>query len=531
VRPLLFLSRYRGVLFACLLFVVIFAAVYANTPLRPYATLHVPETCHVMRFSPDGGTLLTAGYAPPMGDDRFVKGPTRVWDVLSGTERFALSPDWTFDPQKVCFSPDGRLFAADQAGWELKVWDARTGDMETLYPGDHVGEIFRFSPDGEFLIFETGSDRDRLEFWNVQSRQQAYSLKESASEVTFSADGQSFVTTGRDSMDGTLSVTRVKLWKWDPSQGPVLEMSRCVMSSSIVFSPDLRAYATADGREISLWDMATGTRLFSEQFEESDAQCLCLRFLRGGKMLAAENYDGKTVVWDLAPTPRKVAEFTGPWLYRFWDESAYGAPSPDGQYLAVLLDDEDFPWQRRPNPPRVGARIIRLPTWQETGCVVMEGDCTRLDFHGRRHLAVTFSPDGKYLAVSGLEEPYREPYLNWLLPKPYNPFPASKGGELVRVWDVASRTHLMAFPESSVEFSPDGKVLAVLHDDHVIDLWQLPLEKDLLAVLLWTTAIWLPVVALGCLILWPRHRRKQASGGRPVEGTAAAGGPGRDAVS
>ena len=58
-----------------------------------------------------------------------------------------------------------------------------------------------------------------------------------------------------------------------------------------------------------------------------------------------------------------------------------------------------------------------------------------------------------------------------MIPPPYNPFSRTEQGRIARVWDVASRTQLAEFPRCSLRFSPDGKVLAALRDDQVIDLW------------------------------------------------------------
>ncbi len=225
-------------------------------------------------------------------------------------------------------------------------------------------------------------------------------------------------------------------------------------------------------------------------------------------MLSAESNFAKTLVWEVASTPRYVGEFIGDWPLSFRDDSGPGAPSPDGKYVAVPFNDDDIPWEQRPRPARAGARIINLTTLEEAGRLTVDDDRTPFDFHGRTCPTVTISPDGKLAAVGFLEEPRREPYLSWLLPPRYNPFPASQGGEVVRVWDVASRTHLMAFHKSSLQFSPDSKVLAVLHDDHIVDLWRLPFEKSLLPVFLWTTGIWLPIVAAPCLIVWRTKRRR-----------------------
>ena len=90
MTPLRYVFGHRAALLATLLFAAIFVAVYVCMPLRPYATLNLPATTHVLRFSPDGGTLLTVADDPPSGWGWIVKGPMRVWDVRTGVERLAL---------------------------------------------------------------------------------------------------------------------------------------------------------------------------------------------------------------------------------------------------------------------------------------------------------------------------------------------------------------------------------------------------------------------------------------------------------
>jgi len=520
LKILHFVFRHWAALLAALVFAAVFAAVYSATPLRPYATLQLPEMTHFLRFSPDGGTLLTVADVPPAGWYGKVKGPIRVWDVRTGVERLALAPGRTLNPDMICISPDSRLCTAGWIGQELDLWDLRTGETVAVPEKETFAYNIQFSPDGRFLIFQTvDADKD-IAFWDVVAKQPRYRIKADTFGPLFATDGKSFVITNFDSSvlkDDHYPYIGFKRWRWDPSQGPVLDVDRPVACTALAFSPDLRTYATADGREIALWDTATGDKRFSTELEEPDAYCQCLRFLRGGQMLSVENNRSKTLVWDLASSPCYVGAFTGPGLYRFRDVSGFGAPSPDGKYVAVPFNDDDIPWEERPRPPHAGARIIRLPTLEEAGRLTMDDHRTPFEMHGLTTPTVTISPDGKWAAVGFLEEPPHEPYLSWLLPWRFNPFPASKGGEVVRVWDVASRTPLMTFHESSLQFSPDGKVLAVLHDDRLIDLWRLPFEKDLLAVFLWTTGIWLSLVAVPCLLVWGLRRwsRSAAAGRRP----------------
>ena len=381
MQPTSWRSRIKIGVVVALLFTFVYSGVYWSTPPHPYTSLNLPEKTHDMRFSPDGSTLLTIGDGPWSEKGWIKMPPIRVWDVQSGVERFSVAADWSsIQREKVCFSPDGRLFAADQACYGLSVWDARTGEEFRVSPRICVGAVLRFSPDGRFLLFENRSDTDGLMyliFWDIRGRRELCRIEESTTQVVFAADGRSFATTHEEFTHNKNAFTRLSLWKLASSGRPTLEKMHNILASSVAFSPNLSTYAieNLEGGEFSLWQMADGVRRFADHVDEPDAWG-GLRFLKEGRILVAQNVNSKVIAWDASSDGKRIGFYFGqkPWM------GGCGEPSPDGRYVAIPFDDESDNLSVWPRSIDVGARLVKLPTLEEGGRFVMNGDREPLSF-------------------------------------------------------------------------------------------------------------------------------------------------------
>ena len=182
------------------------------------------------------------------------------------------------------------------------------------------------------------------------------------------------------------------------------------------------------------------------------------------------------MLWDATSIPKQIGPF-----------SETPIVSPDGEWLAIPLDS--------------GAKLVKTLAPEHEADLI--ANCDFGSYYGviindmKFYPTPSFSPDSKTIAVTGLFQSGKEPFLGKWLPKQYNPFPSDPGGSVVRVWDTESRQALLAISDcSEVRFWPDGQVLATLRDHTAIDLWKMPFRRSLLRILATAAITWLIVLSM-----------------------------------
>jgi WD40 repeat protein len=250
-------------------------------------------------------------------------GPARLWEDHTGTFLYAFNhPD---GPARAgAIAPDGKRIATAAANDSIRVWDARTGELQLQFPGHgkqsrYSGLALRFSPDGKTL-HSFGSD------YHVRSRDLAsgHVIRESDVRMrgtpledqnlseflttthlepwlpTFSADGSRLAYLVAD-------MGKVHVFDVDTGRARTPLKLTSLPACAPVFTPDgrLLTFAQAewegiggvfggghynpDGPLLSCWDLDTGEILWAQFLPGRD----CLAMAPDGRTFAMSRWKGR----------------------------------------------------------------------------------------------------------------------------------------------------------------------------------------------------------------------------------------------
>jgi len=413
-------------------------AVWDTAGARELARVCAGSWVTAFAFSPEG-QLLASGH----DDGRIV-----FWKV-PGLERAGELTGHDQSVSALAFTADGLQLASAGDDHLIRVWDVRTKDMlrESRGHTDRVPAM-AWHPNGEFLIsvgwdttarvWEPGKD-DPTMLLNAHSDQ--------VNAVAFSPDG---LLACADS-DFTIHV-----WE-DPRNAK----QKYVLNGhtdeirALAFNPSGTRLASAGAdRVVHIWDVTTGKLVAgpNPSARHSIAVSGPSMFSTAGTLLQAWNRDIGERTWPTdnseevhfvaaSPDGRRIAT-SGPTLdVKVWDVASkkvetvlthtrgpIGSPtfSPDGQLLATASVSDGLIWVWRMG---VSEAVLVIPE---------AADNSTLE-------AVAFHPNGRYLAVGGLD---------WL---------ATSGADgALCVWDLETRDKLLTLEAgvTAVCFDHTGRYLA-----------------------------------------------------------------------
>lgn len=290
---------------------------------------HGPYSCAI---SPNGSLVAAA-----------LRGSLRIWDALSGKQK------WQFDSRVAgpggpfAFSPDGSLIACANADATVSLWDLCSGrecahltrHCEEEIPEPGIGEreyivqpgvtACTFAPDGSWLV--TGSNMGLVRRWNVPTGSDSVRLARHARGVnacTVSPDGRYVVSASEDhTVRVSDPVSGTKLGSLEGHSGEVVQ---CITS------PDgTDILSASDDHTLRIWRVRSEAP-FSPVSKHGNIVSAC-SISPDGSFAATASWDGTIAISDTS-SGRRRAVCRG---HRGSVEDC--AVTPDGRSVISWSDD------------------------------------------------------------------------------------------------------------------------------------------------------------------------------------------------
>ena len=415
--------------------------------------------------------------------------------ATKGTSLFKLSTS-CMAVDSLAFSPSGTQLISsgigNNSGGVLEIWNPSTGLLLGNLPTGLASDIWSVavSKDGKTLadVGRGTSNAPNLELWSLTSGSRLKSVPLAATydafTVAFSSDGKTLGVGGASFNLASGQVLDIELYDSSTDTlAPPLAASGDA-TNSIAFSPDGKFLVVGSGFEVgntsygSLQQWAVGTQTLTKSFNvgPSPQEIDVVAFSPDGKTLAAGGYQGNLTLPLLGLWDANLGTQTAT-LATAATEVICLAYSPDGSILAVggQLDSQTS---------SLGIGVLELwnTSTKKLIASLPTGNNVKIG-----HL--TFSPDGKTLAVGG----------SGVDSQGSNPFGS------VELWDVPSQTLKTTLTKISsalfggLIFSKDAKTLydsgAVLDSSNqpvsgILESWNLTNGNRLLTYKTKLTAVY-----------------------------------------
>jgi len=256
-----------------------------------------PSPVASLAFSSDGKLLALGGW-----------NKVTLMNVVDGKESATLGRSRERGGtviHVVLFSPDGKtLITADMNS--LRAWDIETARLRSALL-DETKDFFQaeavaMSRDGKLLA--SGNNRGVVTLWDMDHERKQHSFpahgdKATVSALAFAPDDRILATAGQDA--------RTVLWQLSPTGGMPKEILTLKADTgginSIAFSPDGKLLATA-AYHVRVWNVATGKLLL--MIEGRRVRFGRVIFSPDGETLAAGADDGIVELWDMRKRTKRL---------------------------------------------------------------------------------------------------------------------------------------------------------------------------------------------------------------------------------
>lgn len=462
-------------------------------------------------FSPDSRLLAGAAADEASGDTNRVDRCVSVWDLTTGerTSHFSEHTDWVED---IAFSPCGEFLVSSGRDKSLRVWDLAKGVQKKVYTNSETDWGLPFySPEGQLLtaVFLHEEATETIDIWSVEPREKLQTIE----LVTGSVGAKWFhrcpqlaiaYALSSKQMDGktqTFPALREPHFPWPYPKVTWLDNQTLV--------------STRDYPGIELWDVVQKRpqeTLMKGKYIHTYTVLPC------GKILGS-NLRNETKVWDVSKPDHPIVEFTVPKEPSDWVRHEVFAPTGN-RIAAGSREGTVYVWNfQNPEEPTLltgHTDYVTSLAFSLDGKRLVSGardDTTRLwDVESGKQIAtlplneprttmgIAFSPCGKIIAggmddeirlwcaeqlttLRAIPQPEDSQHTYALAFSPCGKYLVSgtwwqQGMEkmAIRLWEVETGENIHTFwghttDVQSLDFSPDGILLASGADDGTILIW------------------------------------------------------------
>ena len=363
--------------------------------------------------------------------------------------------------ETVAWSPDGRAIASGAVDRTARIWEPTTGEcLLVLNCSAEVNQV-SWSPNSKCLA--CGCSDAIIALWDVTKHQQlgtlctsdAQQIREGVTDLSWSPDGLRIAASYGDG--------HVCIWDVQSSQIVLSLPQHTHRVWSVAWSPDGTQLATANvDHVVNLWALPGGkllrTLLGSTQY------LACVKWSPDGSYIAAGGGDSQITIWTpdtgaihcTLRGPSAVHSLawlgTGDWMVscgldrivRVWDVNGKTLLQEHSGHTGIVNSVTGFPGEYY---FATGSRDCRVGIWNAK--IARRTNRLRCETSGSSN--VSWSPDGKHIAISGIGQSISVFGL----------------GNVVAYFELSGSTQEIR----SAEWSPDSEYIVSDEKDGRVILW------------------------------------------------------------